>query len=101
MPTLSVELTESVYQRAIALTKQEQERIANVAFSVATDRPIEADGDSEAVWLTQEELNALDIPLTEDDLAAIGRGIADADAGRSEPGWEALARMRGEMGWTK
>ncbi len=101
MPTLSVELPESVYRRVIALTKQEQERIANVAFSVATDSPIETPGDSEAVWLTPEELNALDIPLTEEDLAAIGRGVADADAGRSEPGWEALARLRGEMGWTK
>ncbi|MBC8134295.1 MAG: hypothetical protein H8F28_00205 [Fibrella sp.] len=40
MPTLSVELPESVYQRVIALTKQEQERIANVAFSVATDSPM-------------------------------------------------------------
>lgn len=101
MPTFSVELPESVYQRALALPKQEQERIANIAFSIATDSPVEATGDSEAVWLTKEELNALDIPLTEEDIAAIGRGIADADAGRSEPGWEALARMRGEMGWTK
>ncbi|MBC8134294.1 MAG: hypothetical protein H8F28_00200 [Fibrella sp.] len=53
------------------------------------------------MWLTQEELNDLDIPLTDGGKVVLGRGIADADAGRSEPGWEALARMRGEIGWTK
>lgn len=101
MPTLSVELPESVYRRVITLSKQEQERIANVAFSVATDIPIEPTDDSDAVWLTREELKALDIPLTEDDIAAIGRGIADADAGRGQPAEEFFAEIRKEMDWTK
>jgi hypothetical protein len=47
---------------------------------------------------TQEELAQLAGPLTPEDIASIGRGLADADAGRGQSGTEALNDLRRRLG---
>lgn len=93
MPTLTVELTEEAYQNALALPVAERERLIVNMFTTARNEPPSDEGDG------YDELP--DPELTAEDLASIGRGIADYEAGRVIPAEEVFARARERYGWTK
>jgi predicted transcriptional regulator len=67
-------------------------------FAVALMRDGLAYREEEQYEETQEELAALAGPLTPEDLASLGRGFADADAGRWQSGPEALDELRCRLG---
>ena len=92
MPTLniSVDLTAEAYERAIALSPAERERMVANMFSTARNEQ----SDSERDELPDEE-------LTPEDLASIGRGFDDMDAGRVHDGEQVFAEMRERFGWKK
>ena len=88
MPTLTVtvDLTEEAYQNAITLPVAERERMVANIFTTARNEPSDELPDPE---------------LTAEDLASIGRGIADYEAGRIIPAEEVFARARERYGWNK
>jgi hypothetical protein len=76
MPTLTIELTETAYREAIALSESERSRIASNAFAIARNAP------------SDEE------PTSEEDIIAIGEAFADLDAGRVIDGDTVFANLR-------
>ena len=78
-------LTETAYRDALALPPPERARVIALGITAVL-----------AVAAPEPETEP-----TEDDLAAIGRGIADADAGRTGPGEIAFARLREKYGFPK
>jgi hypothetical protein len=52
----------------------------------------------DAFALADEEEEPTSYPLTPEDIASLGRGFADADAGRGRDGHEFLAELRQKWG---
>jgi len=91
MPTLTVtvELPEEAYRNAIALPAAERERRVAALFATASNLPADD--------LTDE---STDYQLTPEDLAAIGRGIAESDAGMGRDGDSLFAEIYAKRGWS-
>ncbi len=86
MPTLTIDLPEAEYRAAISLPTNEQRRI----LTLAANR-----------YATARNKATRDDPApTEDDLLAIGEGLAALDAGRTVSSDEFFARLEDKHGWT-
>ncbi len=83
-------LSDAVTRAALALPTWERSRTAAVALSAAF-----------AVTDDDEEVYYPDTDPTEEDLIAIGEGIAAMEAGDTIAGDVFFARIREENGWTK
>jgi predicted transcriptional regulator len=82
--TLTIELPEDLAAQLASLPEEERNRYAVAALreKLAEDAADEADLP----------------PLTAEDLSAIGRGIADSDAGRVKEGAAVFAKLRQRLG---
>ena len=80
MQTLTIRLPDTAYRAALAFTPAERERLFAVAITTAH------------AALDEEEAD-YDRETNEDDLAAIGRSLADEAAGRIIPGDVVLAAL--------
>jgi anti-sigma factor RsiW len=81
MPTLTIDLPGSAYRAALALSPEERRRVSRV---------MQSDD-----WEDEEP------ELTEEDYAAIRRGIEDVKAGRTTPAEIVFARLRAKHGFPK
>ncbi|MBC8138791.1 MAG: hypothetical protein H8F28_23165 [Fibrella sp.] len=82
MPTLTIDLPETAYRAALALSPEERSR--RVSKVVLNDH-----------WEDEEP------ELTEEDYAAIGRGLENMKAGRTTPAEVVFARLREKHGFSK
>ena len=85
MPTLTIDLPETAYRAALSFPTHERARLAAIMFMTA-----------EAVLDMEDDptLPDYDRETNEDDLEAIGRGLADIEAGRTIPGDVFFARLQ-------
>ena len=81
MPELTINLPETAYRAALALSPEERAR--RISKVVLSDD-----------WDDEPE-------LTEEDYAAIGRGLEDVKAGRTTPIEIVFARLREKHGFPK
>lgn len=104
MPRMTITLPDDLAARLSVLPEGERAAFAVAAVArAAASLAARSDGaallnghdDYEA---EQAELAALVGPLTQDDLDAIGRGLADSDAGRVSDGDAVLAELFGSLG---
>ncbi len=82
MPTLTIDLPETAYRAALALSPEERRR--------RVSKVMQSDD-----WEDEEP------ELTEEDYAAIGRGIDNMRAGRTTPAEIVFARLREKHGFPK
>ena len=86
MPTLTIDLSEAESRAVIRLPANEQRRV----LSLAANR-----------YATARNKATQDDPApTEEDLLAIGEGLAALDAGRTVSSDEFFARLEEKHGWT-
>ena len=88
MSTLTIDLPETAYQAVMEHSPEERERIIVAAFTGDKDRLLRSERDEQP-------------ELSEEDFAAIGRGLADIEAGRTEPGAVVFDRIRAKYGLRK
>jgi hypothetical protein len=86
--TLRVQLPDELAARWEALPEDEREQFALDALSDAFT----------AIDEEAEDEEQTSYPLTPEDIASLGRGFADADAGRVRDGREFLAELRQQLG---
>ncbi|MBC8138086.1 MAG: hypothetical protein H8F28_19570 [Fibrella sp.] len=81
------DLSESAYHDALALPPQERSRVI-------------AEGIRSAVFAAVAEAETEPV-FTEEDYTAIGRGLADMDAGRTRPAADVFAEIRARYGFAQ
>lgn len=81
-----LDLSEVAYRNALALPPQERARVIAEGISAAVLAA--ADTDAEPVF-------------SDEDYAAIGRGLADMEAGRTRPAAAVFAEIRARYGFTQ
>lgn len=93
MPTLTIDLSDVACTAAMQLPEEYRRRIIATA---ADDFVVAAKSLAAKQAVPQYEgQNAEEhLPPTQEDLDAIGRGLADEVAGRYEDGFEMIARLR-------
>jgi predicted transcriptional regulator len=94
MTTITLDLPDDLAAALQAMPEGERNH-----FAVALMRDGLAYREEDERPETQEELAALVGPLTPEDIASLGRGFADADAGRWQSGPEALDDLRRKLGF--
>lgn len=96
MQNLTIQLPDTAYRAALTFTPQEQTRLAAIMFTTAEALDTFAgNGDrSDAETETDAERAARFAELEEADIQAVGRGLADLEAGRTVPGDVVFAQMR-------
>ena len=93
MTTITLTLPDDLAATLSALPEDERDNYAVAALRAGIEALAE---DTEPE--TQEELAALAGPLTPEDIAALGRSFADADAGRMVDAETVFANLRKQVG---
>jgi predicted transcriptional regulator len=88
MTTITLNVPDDLAATLEAMPEDERNHFAVAALKYAIEEMPE----------TQDELTALAGPLTPEDIEAIGRGLAAADAGQLRPADEFLDELRQKMG---
>lgn len=88
MPTLTLDLPDAAYQAALKYSPEEQVRLVATTFIGGKDVLIRTERDEQP-------------ELSEEDYAAIGRGLEDIKAGRTEPLSVVMDRIRAKYGLRK
>ncbi|MBC7807838.1 MAG: hypothetical protein H7145_17025 [Akkermansiaceae bacterium] len=88
MPILTIDLPETAYQAALEYSPEERVRLIAATFTGDKDTLIRSERDEQP-------------ELSEEDYAAIGRGLEDIKAGRTERGSVVMDRIRAKYGLRK
>jgi predicted transcriptional regulator len=88
MTTITLTIPDDLAVTLAAMPEHERNHFAVAALQTAIEEMPE----------TQEELAALVGPLTPEDIASLGRGFADADAGRYVDPETVFANLRKRVG---